>query len=221
MPSGTILCANPLVAIYDDVFSAEEAQRFMDLGGPKQEPGVVLRALGERETDDKVRTNTQARVDQWADPVLSDVVSRIAALTRLPPENAEHANVMRYEGDQKFDAHVDGFNDFLPAQALELRNGGQRLFTTLLYLNDLPDETPPEAGATVFPRLRIAVRPKLGRVLLFANTAAGTTALHPHAVHAGRSTDGAVKWAVNISWRENVWHEVRDYPEEAGDILTY
>ena len=51
-------------------------------------------------------------------------------------------------------------------------SGGQRLATTLVYLNDLEDDAG-QAGATVFRDLGVAVRPKQGMALLFFPSFAG------------------------------------------------
>ena len=95
--------------------------------------------------------------------------------------------------------------------------GGQRLFTTLCYLNDLD-----AGGETEFPELKIKVKPKLGRVLIFGNTRLGTTEGHPHSIHSGRTVEGEnVKYAMSIWWRQLAYHVQRDYPAEPGEVRTF
>jgi hypothetical protein len=56
-------------------------------------------------------------------------------------ENAEPIQVLRYEIGQKYDAHFDYFSD-----TVNLRFGGQRVATVLMYLTDVK-----RGGETVFP----------------------------------------------------------------------
>jgi hypothetical protein len=56
-------------------------------------------------------------------------------------ENAEPIQVLRYEIGQKYDAHFDYFRD-----TVNLRFGGQRVATVLMYLTDVK-----RGGETVFP----------------------------------------------------------------------
>ncbi len=211
MSQATILCVNPLVCVFDDVFDAATAQAIIESGHGGQTRAKVVGAFGAAENDK--RTNTQATFDQWSLPQARTLCEQISDLVRLPPENCETAKVLRYEGDQKFDAHSDAYFDFLPGSQEALLSGGQRLFTTLCYLNE-----PDGGGETIFPKLRISVRPRLGRVLLFSNTIPGTNTPHPHSLHAGTSVTGGVKWVMSLWWRERLYHVPRDYPEESGEM---
>ena len=206
-----ILCLNPVVAVADGVFDAETAEAAIAAGRDNLvRAGVV--GLGGR-IENEARTNRQALIDQWASPILTDLCTRVSALVRIPPENCEPAKLLHYEGDQKFDVHLDAYDGILPGSVEPLRYGGQRLFTTLCYLNDVDD-----GGETEFPRLSISVRARRGRVLIFGNTIPGTDLPHPHAVHAGRSVASGEKWVLSLWWRERVYHVPREYPDEEGSL---
>ncbi len=208
------LCLNPFVGFVDDVFSTKEAQHMIDLGRDDVAPTTVLVGPTARKSDK--RTNLVTNYNQWDDPIASDVATRVSALVRLPPENCEPAKLLSYQGDQKFDEHQDGFFQQL-GQVEQLERGGQRLFTTLCYLSEVP-----EGGATMFPSLKIAVRPKVGRVLIFSNTIPGTNIPHPHSSHAGLSVgENGRKWVLSLWWRERMYHQPRDYPENEGPTLYY
>lgn len=203
-------CLNPLVAVIDDVFTAETAAQAIAAGKQDLERAGVV--FGAESIVHEGRTNSQAMVDQWQDPVLTDLVTKISTLVRLPPENAETAKLLCYTGEQKFDPHFDAFEP-QGLQSPQLNYGGQRLFTTLCYLNDVEGD----GGMTVFPALKIAVRPRLGRVLLFSNTVPGHLDPHPHAIHAGENVAGAEKWVLSVWWREQLYHIPRQYPEAEGE----
>lgn len=71
----------------------------------------------------------------------------------------EEPQLVRYEPGQQFRWHLDQVPEAL------LDNGGQRVATLLVYLNDL-DPTDP-GGATSFRELQIQIRPRKGMALLF------------------------------------------------------
>lgn len=210
---GQLLNLNPLVAVYDDVFDASIATAAIKAGEDTLMPGAYGNedgiVVGEK------RTNLQAAVDQWAVPEVIDLVTRLSSIVRLPPENSEAARLLRYEGEQYFDVHTDGFDD-IPTFADELSRGGQRLFTTLCYLNDVEGE-----GQTAFPNLKIAVKPKLGRVLVFSNTIPGQNAPHPDSTHAGFSASSGLKWVLSVLWRERNYHIPRTFPHAEGGYAQF
>ncbi|MGI9389894.1 MAG: 2OG-Fe(II) oxygenase [Boseongicola sp.] len=210
---GQLLNLNPLVAVYDDVFDSTIATAAINAGEDRLEQA----AYG---TDDGIvigekRTNMQASIDQWEVPELTDLVSRLSTIVRLPPENAETTKLLRYEGEQFFDVHVDSFHD-IPTYADELKKGGQRLFTTLCYLSEVEGE-----GQTAFPNLKIAVTPTLGRVLVFANTIPGQNVPHPDATHVGFSATSGLKWVLSVWWRERNYHIPRTFPSVEGDYAQF
>ncbi len=213
MTSGRILCANPLVVIYDDFADQAELEELQSVDfGEFQRAGVLKSGV---KTVDDSRTNTQALVDQWSHPVLAGICERVSSVVRIPPENCEHAKLLNYLPGQKFDSHHDAYDDFMPDAVLELMAGGQRLFTTILYLNEVE-----EGGETDFPRLRVSVRPVPGRLLLFANTLPGQTERHPHSLHAGTPVIKGEKRVLSLWWRERMFHVPREYPEESGPVTT-
>lgn len=203
------LCINPFVAVIDDFFDADLARHIIAKGAPALERARVVNAKGGRMISD-ARTNSAVALTQWEDPQMTALTTRLSDIVRLPPENSEPCNLLHYVADQEFKPHNDGFHQDVGGIE-QLAKGGQRLFTTICYLNDL--ET---GGETEFPSLRIQVRPKLGRVLVFGNIRLGTTEPHPHSIHAGRPVGDAEKWALTHWWRQLAYHVQRDYPAEKG-----
>jgi len=212
MITGTVYCANPFVAVYDDICDAETAQRIIDRYTRQLEPAEVVGMTGRIHSEH--RTNTEVYLDAWGDEDVAAIGMKVASILRLPPENAEPAKLLHYVAEQEFKPHVDAFNSYTPGHIEALRNGGQRLFTSLLYLN-----TPGAGGVTAFPRLKMEVKPRLGRMLLFGHTMAGTNEPHPHSLHAGTAAREGEKYVISTRWREDVYVERREYPAEDGDVL--
>lgn len=86
----------------------------------------------------------------------------------LPWTHAECLQLVSYTAGQHFATHVDYFED-LDDQTE--RNGGQRVFTGLVYLNDGsgPDGGEFEGGATTFPALNLTFIPRKGTMLFWRN----------------------------------------------------
>ncbi|MCI2398749.1 2OG-Fe(II) oxygenase [Aliiroseovarius subalbicans] len=206
-----IHCLNPLVATADDVFDADFAKHAIETG-QKAGLGRAKIAAGDSGIESRARTNSHAGIDPWSDPVFTAFVEQISDLVRLPPENCEPATLLHYQGEEEFKPHQDGF-DPGGFSSPHLLNGGQRVFTCLCYLND-----PPSGGHTTFPQLQLTVRPKLGRVLIFANTLPASDAIHPHAQHAGEPVKEGEKWALTLWWREAAYHVPRSYPPQEGPM---
>eukprot|EP01050_Picozoa_sp_SAG11_P003317 SAG11_NODE_185_length_13160_cov_9.118521_10_plen_114_part_00 len=93
---------------------------------------------------------------------------------------------------QEYRAHLDGYDTTTSYGVENCRRGGNRLVTTLLYLNDVEgggttafSALPAPAGAGA-GRGVVEVEPVLGRVLVFYNCVAGRpNECDPRTAHAG------------------------------------
>ena len=71
---------------------------------------------------------------------------RLSAVTLLPWTHNEDLQVLRYDVGEKYDAHEDAGEEGSVSGVELSREGGQRVATVLLYL-----EEPEEGGETAFP----------------------------------------------------------------------
>lgn len=209
-----LLCLNPFVGIVDDVFDRDLADHIIARGQDRLRPAKVVSQTGGKSKSSENRTNYNSVVNQWDDPRMSALVSKISEFVRLPPENTETSQLLRYQGEQKFDPHPDAFGNTVGGRQARA-SGGQRLFTTICYLNDVEG-----GGETEFPKLKFKVAPKLGRVLIFGNTLLGTAEAHPDSYHAGRPVTGGEKFVLSLWWRQLAYHVQRSYPPEKGETVT-
>jgi prolyl 4-hydroxylase len=93
-------------------------------------------------------------------PVL---LSKANQILNIPLETMEEPQIVRYKKGQEFSWHYD------EVPSPQLNNGGQRLATLLVYLNDLSDGC---GGGTTFRDLQLdskplVMQPKCGSALLF------------------------------------------------------
>ena len=101
-----------------------------------------------------------------------EVCQRVADIAAIPLERAEPINVLRYTNDQEYKPHYDALD------GVHLENGGQRLLTCLVYLNNAV------GGSTAFPKLNLIVGSIGGRLLMFGNVDENNQA-HDLSLHQG------------------------------------
>jgi len=117
--------------------------------------------------------------------------SRIAALANVSVTALEPTQVLRYVVGQQFGAHVDFLDVTTPAQAVDVRQHGQRAMTVLVYLNDNYD-----GGDTAFPDLGLSFKGRKGDALVFWNlTEAGEPDWRTR--HVGTAPTRGVKWLLS------------------------
>jgi prolyl 4-hydroxylase len=87
---------------------------------------------------------------------------RVVELLNIPIENQESPQITRYKFGQFYKEHYDHFNITTESGKNSLKNGGQRIATILIYLNQ-----PSEGGGTYFRKLGFKVKPRTGSTLLF------------------------------------------------------
>lgn len=193
-----LLSANPLVGVADAFLSEDQCARLMQLAQDhlqRAQIGSDSQALEISEA----RSNSDSHLVPAEVPEAAALLDRIAPVVALPASHGEGVSVLRYTLGQEFKPHVDGIwsGASETARAGFEADGGQRLFTTLVYLNAVEG-----GGATVFPKLGLHVPPEAGRLLLFANSPAGSNDATPKAVHAGEPVTAGEKWAAVCWWRE-------------------
>jgi prolyl 4-hydroxylase len=117
---------------------------------------VVGRGAGEISPSRTSSTCYLARED------VPDLVRRVSLLTGKPMGHCELPQVGRYLPTQQYQQHYDAFDLATEDGRRFAMNGGQRVATVLVYLNDVP-----RGGATRFPCLGLDVRPTRGSALVF------------------------------------------------------
>lgn len=195
----TVLNLNPLVATVDGFLSASECQTLIDLGKGRLQRATVVSDQGQGKVSER-RTNAHCALRPSECPQILPFLMKLGILLRMPMQHAEGFMLLHYVEAQEFKPHSDGIAlDADPDRLAEFdRDGGQRLFSTLIYLNEVT-----AGGGTGFPELGLSVAPVQGRLLVFGNTMAGTRDVANLSVHAGEPVTAGEKWAAIAWWREN------------------
>ena len=153
----------PWVVTLDDFLTPEECERLIELGhirgyersmdvGAQKYDGTFEAFTNSGRTS----TNAWCVEDCFADPIARQVVDKIEAMSKVPQQNSEYLQLLRYEVTQRYQRH----HDYI--QFHQDRSEGARILTVFLYLNDVE-----AGGGTGFPGLNLTVMPKQGRVLIW------------------------------------------------------
>jgi hypothetical protein len=189
------------IAIIENFCTREEADYLIARSGKRLTDSRIT--IGNKRIKDAYRTSQTAVVfDPYnKDPAVLRVVTRAAMLLGLPANHVESVYVTRYREGEYYKAHQDAYEGF----------DGDRLYTTLIYLNDMADD---EGGGTVFEKLNIGVRPRCGRAVMWANTNPDGTR-HPEVLHEALPVaPGATKWTIQL-WFRN--YKMIDTPRTSCD----
>ena len=182
------LHVDPPVLIVDDFITDKECEEVLRLttAQPPPDAGRIIqiesRSYADGRDDSSASTNAEDnhRISTtWYVRYGCDAVAPLlSGLSNLLPkinvEQVEEVQLVRYAGSgQGFGWHEDA----LEKDVATSENGGQRIATLLIYLNEC------DGGRTLFRDLvgdenaRLGVEPKKGRALLFFPSVTGSTAL--------------------------------------------
>jgi prolyl 4-hydroxylase len=189
----------PVVAVLDDVFSAEECDAVVALARGKLQPSATLSpTTGENQVKEH-RTSQGAFLDEPDNPLLARLNARIAQIMNQPVGHGEALHVLHYGVGAEYKPHHDYFDPANPGFAATLKRGGQRVATLIVYLNDVD-----EAGDTVFPKVGLSVVPKKGTGVYFEYVN-GDGQLDDDTLHGGAPVLRGEKWVATKWVRQGVF----------------
>ena len=203
------LSSSPWIVVIDNVLTGEESDQIIEIA--HSVGFIASTTTGEVDVEGKInrrmdrdRTSSQAWCQGSCDtePLINTLYDRISEITTVPADNFEHLQMLKYEETEFYAAHHDllGLDPVISAC-------GPRILTFFIYLSDVE-----EGGETNFPELNMAVVPKKGRAVLWANvldkdleTQDNLTKHEAKPVIKGRKY-GANSWIHLKNYREvNLW----------------
>ena len=197
-PIGEQLASDPIIWVIDDFLSVDERSHVINIAAPRLEEAKVTSARVN--TTSAARTGSVAWVRYADSRQVQDIIHRVSDLVDIPPHHAESMQVVHYAKTQEYRPHFDGWDLRTEKGRLRTQNGGQRVLTALMYLNDVAG-----GGGTIFPKLDLEVEAKPGRLVIFHNIEDELTNLHPNSLHGGMPVGDGEKWACNL------WFRARPY----------
>ncbi len=175
-------------------FDPDECRRLIAIIDAVVQPSVAY-GLG---VTAGFRTSCSGDVDP-RDPFIRKLQRRIDDLLGINPAFGETLQGQRYLQGQEFKPHADWFPPGSTDSERERKRGGQRSFTTMVYLNPVED-----GGETDFPNLDLAIAPRPGTLLVW-NNADPDGVPNPWTVHAGNPVIRGVKYVVTRWYRTRRW----------------
>ncbi|NSX02485.1 2OG-Fe(II) oxygenase [Cupriavidus gilardii] len=187
---------SPRIALFQRLLMPDECDALIALSrGRLARSPVVNPDTGDENLID-ARTSMGAMFQVGEHPLIETLEARIAAVTGVPVEQGEGLQILNYKPGAEYQPHYDFFNPQRPGEARQLRVGGQRMATLVIYLNDVP-----AGGATAFPKLGLRVNPVKGNAVFFAYLGEDGT-LDERTLHAGLPVEQGEKWIATKWLRE-------------------
>ncbi|XP_001867743.2 prolyl 4-hydroxylase subunit alpha-1 [Culex quinquefasciatus] len=203
----------PYIVIYHEVMSDAEIEVIKRLAKPRFRRATVQNyKTGELEVAN-YRISKSAWLKDEEHSVVRTVGQRVEDMTGLTMTTAEELQVVNYGIGGHYEPHFD-FARREEKNAFKSLGTGNRIATVLFYMSDVS-----QGGATVFPSIRVALRPKKGTAAFWYN------------LHASGHGDYATRHAAcpvltGTKWVSNKWIHERgqeflrpcdltpDHPEE-------
>jgi prolyl 4-hydroxylase len=150
------------------------------------------------ENRERYRTSYSGDVDP-DDSFVRMIERRIGDLIGIDGRWGETIQGQRYQPGQEFKEHYDWFDTGAAYWTGETARGGQRSWTVMAYLNDMPD-----GGATTFPRIGLTVQPQAGALLIW-NNALPDGRPNPEVLHLAEPVKQGVKYIITKWFRTRPW----------------
>ncbi len=132
-------------------------------------------------------------------PLVLTATRRIDALLGLETSTGELLQAQRYQPGQEYKVHCDYFPPRVHYWPAMRECGGQRVWTTMIYLCDVE-----QGGETNFPRLGLKVPPRRGTLLIWNNMRPDGSP-NGETVHAALPVISGTKYVLTRWYRERTW----------------
>ena len=190
--------SQPDVVLITNFLSNDECEALIQSSLSRLTPSTVvnLQAGGRMSHDGRTSEGMAFKISETE--VIKAIESRISELINLPIENGEGIQVLHYQIGAEYRPHYDYFPESQLGSKEFLEQGGQRVATLIMYLNDVD-----AGGETVFPELSLSVAPKKGSALYFSYTNS-LGQVDDKTLHGGAPVVKGEKWIATKWIRKNL-----------------
>jgi prolyl 4-hydroxylase len=178
-----------------DFLLLEECAELMRLIDADVKPSTRLSTV----SDASYRTSQTCRLSS-DHPLVAEIERRFSALLGIPAAYSETVQGQRYQAGEQFKMHNDYFAGGQPYSQAVAKEGGQRTWTAMVFLN-----RPEAGGCTHFPRAGIKVTPRPGALLAWFNLDREGLP-NPFSHHEGMTVESGTKYILTKWFREREWH---------------
>lgn len=184
----SMVLASPSIRVLDGVLSDAECDEIIRRASQSLSRSTVVDPESGAFAQIEARTSEGMYFMRECDPFIAMLDSRIATLLGRPVENGEGLQVLHYRAGGEYRPHFDYFPPEHPGSAWQMRKGGQRVATLVMYLNDVP-----AGGGTAFPELQLEVAARKGTAVWF-EYCDEVGRVDPRTLHAGLPVLAGEKW---------------------------
>jgi len=177
-----------------DFLSGEECAQMMAMIDEVAVPSPTYDGQNEH----LYRTSYSGNVDP-GNSFVKMINRRLCDLMGIDLSWGEAIQGQRYGPGQEFKGHFDWFDTSAHYWAKEVKRGGQRSWTAMIYLN-----TVDEGGATIFPEVNATFTPVPGALLIWNNMLPDGTP-NRATLHAATPVVRGTKYVVTKWFRTRPW----------------
>ncbi|XP_047144915.1 prolyl 4-hydroxylase subunit alpha-1 isoform X2 [Hydra vulgaris] len=191
---------NPDVLVFHEMITEEVAEKIRDVANPRLRPSEVIDPIIQKHVTASYRVSKNVFFDDAFEEELE--ISRklrplVEDATDLNDDFSEQLQVNNYGLGGQYEFHVD-FGD--PGSPLDKHEHGNRIATLLIYLSDVE-----RGGDTVFTRLGLSLKPKLGDAAFWHNLYKNGSGIYA-TEHASCPVVSGSKWVAN-KWFHTLGNE--------------
>jgi len=177
------------------ILTPEECKAIIDFAEPKFARSTLVAA----DAVDDTRTSETAWLSRDHD-LSRKILDKARELTGMPFENCEDIQVVRYKPGTYYKPHHDACCEDNEHCIKFEDEGGQRVGTLLVYLNDDYEE-----GWTAFPDADLKLKAPPGGGIFFRPLGRDDCRCHPSALHGGMPVKNGTKYLCNVWVREGTF----------------
>jgi prolyl 4-hydroxylase len=189
----------PRVLLLGGLLSDEECAQMVVLAQARLQRSTVVNPETGSYDEHPDRSSRGGYFRRGETELIRRIEQRIAEATGYPEENGEPLQILHYLPGGEYKPHYDYFDPALPGNEAVLKQGGQRVATLIMYLNDVE-----AGGSTVFPTVGLDVLPRKGNATFFAYRAEDGQ-LDARTLHGGSPVVRGEKWIATKWIRERAY----------------
>jgi len=178
----------PRIRIYDSFLLPSECEELVYRSKTRLSASRAVDPVTGQSLRFSARTSEGTYFPRFESGLIDSIERRCAWLSGYHPVHGESLQVIKYPLGTEYQPHYDFFDPRFPGNAQQLMDGGQRIATVLMYLNDVE-----EGGDTFFPDIGVSINPRKGQAVIFYNVDS-LNQLDPRTRHASRPVIAGEKW---------------------------
>lgn len=178
----------PEVVVFENLLSDDECDQLIELSKPKLKPSTIVENQTGVEKVISERTSEGMFFQRGENALVSKLEKRLSKLMSMPIANGEGIQILHYVKGAEYRPHYDFFAPENPGSTVHMRQGGQRVATLVMYLNNVES-----GGETIFPEIDFSVAPRKGGAVFFAYCDESAK-LDRLTLHGGAPVESGEKW---------------------------